>query len=77
MKTRDWTAAGVKLRKVDWNAKLRMERAKQQRNRILRGEIRLPLHDPRIIRISEYKARKARQVVWENESTAETMKVQS
>jgi hypothetical protein len=49
----------------------RLHRAKEQRVRILHGEITFRWHDSRVVRISEYKARKARQVVWENESTAE------
>jgi hypothetical protein len=53
----------------------RLHRAKQQHIRLLRGErIFQPEaqgRDARIVRIAEYKARKARQVVWENESTSE------
>jgi hypothetical protein len=49
----------------------RLHRAKEQRIHILRGERFIPLRDltaGRIVRIADYKARKARQAVWENES---------
>lgn len=45
----------------------RMYRAKQQRILILRGEKFIPLRDltaGRIVRITDYKARKARQAIW-------------
>jgi hypothetical protein len=52
----------------------RLHRAKEQRSRLLRGEIifrpEAPGRDARIVRIVDYKARKARQVIWENEPTA-------
>ena len=52
----------------------RLHRAKEQRSRLLRGEISFrpgSRRDARIVRIVDYKARKARQVIWENTSTAE------
>ena len=43
----------------------RMARAKEQRLRILRGEISAPHNDKRIVRISEFKARRARQSIYQ------------
>ena len=48
----------------------RMRRAEEQRARILRGEI-IFRPNVRIVRIVDYKARKARQAIWGNESTSE------
>ena len=54
----------------------RLHRSKEQRSRLLRREIifrpEAPGRDARIVRIVDYKARKAPQVIWENEPTAET-----
>jgi hypothetical protein len=47
----------------------RQYEAKEQRARILRGEITIQPRDlieRRIVRITDYKARKARQAIWEN-----------
>ena len=51
----------------------RLERAKQQRILFLRGERIIPWRDiaeKRVVRIVDYKARKARQVAWKNELTS-------
>jgi hypothetical protein len=45
-------------------------RAEQQRTLILRGEVTIQPRDlitRRIVRITDYKAGKARQAIWENE----------
>ena len=57
--------------KMDLEKFRRLHRAKEQRVLFLRGERFIPLRaitEGRIVRITDYKARKARQAVWENES---------
>ena len=67
------------MRPFDTEKIRRLERAKQQRILFLRGEMIIPWRDlaaKRVVRIADYKARKARQVVWKNESTAGIWHVQ-
>lgn len=61
------------MRPFNTEKTLRLERAKEQRILFLRGERIIwwrDLAERRVVRIVDYKARKARQVVWENESTS-------
>ena len=47
---------------------IREYRLKQQRLRLLRGEMIVPWRNARIVRMVDYKRRKARQAIWETNS---------
>lgn len=61
------------MRPFDTEKIRRLERAKQQRILFLRGERIIQWRDlaeRRVVRIVDYKARKARHVVWKSELTS-------